>query len=270
MNKELVPEKNIQIYCYLYNIETALRELVIDSLEAIDGPLWYKHRLPGGNENSPLEKYRRGVDVERNTRWTQSVPLHPIYYIDFPHLKMIIERKDNWEDVFKHVFSRKDILSSTLAELEFIRNKIAHNRKATCKDVEIVKGAYAKLSEAIGRSRFDQLVTRCTRAMDISERLTELQEEFERSFHICKHYEPLENVQVWKSICDEWWFDESYLGHNISRIVNYFQTMEEYARLPRTRGTGYKIEAWVKSRDIENKYINAQEEFSAITRLMGR
>jgi len=254
---------------YLYSIETALRELIIDSLKAIDGSLWYKHRLPGGDENSPLEKYRKGIDVERNTIWTQSVPQHPIYYIDFPHLKMIIERRDNWEDVFKHIFSRKDILSSALSELEFIRNKIAHNRKATCKDVEIVKAAYAKLSAAIGERKFNELVARCTCAMEISEQLAELQKESEKSFHMCKKYEPLENLEVWKSICDEWWFDESYLGHDISRIVNYFQTMEEYARLPRTRGTGHKIEAWVKSKDIETKYINAQEEFSAITGLMG-
>lgn len=268
MNKDLVPKENIQIYCYLYGIETALRELIIDSLRAADGPLWYKHRLPGGDENSPLEKYGRAIDVERNARWTQSVPHHPIYYVDFPHLKMIIERKDNWEDIFEQIFSRKDILSTTLSELEFIRNKIAHNRKATCKDLGIMKGAYTKLSEAIGKRRFDELVARCTCAMDISERLTELQKEFERSFCICKNYEPLEDLEGWKSICGEWWFDESYLGHNISRIVNYFQAMEEYARLPRTRGSGHKIEAWVKSKDIETKYVNAQEEFSAITGLM--
>lgn len=264
MNKDLVPEENIQIYRYLYDIETGLRELIIDLLRATDGPLWYKHRLPGGDENSPLEKYRRAIDVERSTRWTQSVPHHPIYYTDFPDLKVVIERKDNWEDVFKRIFGRKDILSSTLSELEFIRNKIAHNRKATSKDVEIVKGAYTKLSEAIGKRKFDELVTRCTFAMSISERLTELRAESEKSFYICRNYEALGYLGVWKSVCAEWWFDESYLGHNLTKIADYFQTMEGYAQLPRTRGAGHKIEAWIKSRNVETKYVEAQEEFSAL------
>lgn len=42
----MVPNENIQIFNYLYRIENALRELIIKSLEAIDGPRWFKKRLP--------------------------------------------------------------------------------------------------------------------------------------------------------------------------------------------------------------------------------
>lgn len=260
MDEQLVPSENVEIYCYLYSIETALRELIIDSLGDIDGSRWYKKRLPG----DVLEKYRKGIEFEKGIKWLQLVPHHPIYYIDFPDLKKIIEREDNWEDAFKPIFSRKDILSSTLSELEFVRNKIAHNRKATYKDVEIVTGAYAKLSESIGKNYFDQLSARCTCSADISERLTELQRESERSFRICKSCEPLEKLQIWQSTCHEWWFDESYLGHRLDGIVSYFGTMEEYFTLPRKRGSGHRIESWVKSNDVEGKYTDAQIEFSAI------
>ena len=200
MDQQLVPKENIEIYCYIYRIETALREFIIESLIAVDGSRWYKKRLPG----DVLEKYREGIEFEKSAKWSQLVPHHPIYYIDFPDLKKIIEREDNWKDVFKGIFSRKDILSSTLAELEFIRNKIAHNRKATNVDVEIARAAYEKLSECIGGSYFDQLSAKCTCAMDISERLSELQGECKRTFRICKGCEQLGNVDIWESIRDKW------------------------------------------------------------------
>jgi len=260
MDKQLVPEENIEIYCYLYSIETALRELIIESLKAVDGSRWYKRRLPG----DVLEKYRKGIEFERSAKWSQLVPHHPIYYIDFPDLKKIMECEDNWKDAFKPIFSRKDILSSTLAELEFIRNKIAHNRKATSKDVEIVRGAHAKLSESVGKNYFRELSARCTCSKDISERLSELQRECERIFCICKNYERLEKLEIWESICAEWWFDESSLGHKLDAIIDYFGTIQTYCTLPRLRGSGHKIEAWVKSNDVEGKYASARMELSAI------
>jgi hypothetical protein len=260
MDKQLVPEENIEIYCYLYGIETALRELVIESLRAVDGSHWYKKRLPG----DVLEKYRKGIEFEKNIKWSQLVPHHPIYYIDFPDLKKIIEREDNWEDAFKPIFSRKEIVSSTFSELEVIRNKIAHNRKATTVDVKIARAAYEKLSECIGGNYFDQLSARCTCAMDISERLNELQGECKRTFRICKDCERLENVDVWGSIHDKWWFDESYLGHELEAITGYFGMIERHLALPRSRGSGHKIESWVKSSGIEEKYASAQIEFGAI------
>jgi len=260
MDTQLVPRENIEIYCYLYRIETGLRELIIDSLETLSGPRWYKERLPG----DILEKYRNGRECERNIKWTQLVPHHPIYYIDFADIKKIIIREDNWKDVFKNIFSQKEILSSTLSELEFIRNKIAHNRRATYTDVEVAKSAYIKLSEAVGKDYFNKLSKRCTCVTDILERLTELQKEAKRSFRICKNYEPLRDVEEWESIRKEWWFDETYLGNKLDGIKKYFKAMEEYITLPRTRGSGYKIESWVKSNDIETKYNDAQSEFSVL------
>jgi hypothetical protein len=260
MDQKLVPKENIEIYCYIYRIETALREFIIESLRVVAGSRWYKKRLPG----DVLEKYRKAIEFERSVKWSQLVPHHPIYYIDFPDLKKIIEREDNWQDAFKGIFSRKDILSSILAELEFIRNKIAHNRKANNVDVEIARTAYEKLSECIGGKYFDQLSARCTCAMDISEQLSELQGECKRTFHICKDCERIENVDVWESIRDKWWFDESYLGHKLEAITGYFVMIEGYFALPRSRGSGHKIESWVKSSGIEEKYASAQIEFGAI------
>ncbi len=260
MDDRAIPQENIDIYCYLFEIETALRELIIESLDSVAGPQWYKKRLPG----DVLQKYREGRDGEKKIKWGQVVPHHPIYYIDFPHLKIVIEGKDNWKEVFAGVFGNKDIVTATLSELENIRNKIAHNRKATCSDVDVVKAAYAKLSAALTEERFAQLTRRCTCAPDISERLIHLREEAKRCNHICRNLEPPEPLDVWKSVRGSWWFDETYLGHSTEAITTFFCLMEAYTLLPRARGTGHKIESWVRHSNPEEKYRRAEENFRGL------
>jgi hypothetical protein len=185
-------------------------------------------------------------------------------------LRKIIEREDNWSDTFKRIFSRRDILISTLGELEFIRNKIAHNRKATSKDVEIVEGAYSKLSASIGESYFRELSIRCTCSKEISERLSALQKECESTFCLCNDCKQLAELDAWKSISAEWWFDESYLGCKLEAIADYFGTVDTYLALPRSRGSGHRIESWVKSSGIKEKFANAQSEFTAILSCGGK
>jgi hypothetical protein len=258
-----VPKENIEIFSYLYVIENTLRELIIDLMEKTDGPHWYKKRLP----KDVLEKFlERGKEYESKVKWTELIPHHPIYYIDFSDLKKIIESENN-KEVFSRIFKgrTKKIIISTLSELEPIRNKIAHNRKATDSDVKIVKAAYVKLLKAIGEDYFNNLSERCTCKTDIFDQLAKLQKEAERSFYACINYQPLnDDLPMWKSIRDMWWFDEIYLGSKLGAIKNFFWLLEQYASLPRKRGTGHKIEVWVKSNDIKTKFKNAQDEFSLL------
>jgi Swt1-like HEPN len=260
VNRLQVPQENIDIFTMLFILETALRELIIEELSKVEGPRWYKRCLPG----DVLDKYRKGREAEKSIQWTRSIPHHPIYYVDFPDLKKIIERDENWKKAFERIFSRKDILSSTLSELEPIRNKIAHNRKASREDVEVVKGTYSKLSTAIGSDNLRSLSMRSTLGEDIPKRLIQLQIEAKSSLLICQELMPLARLKVWDSIHNEWWFDESYLGQKLDMIIEFFHNLEEYSHLPRLRGSGHKIEAWVKNRDIEIKYTDAQKQFDVI------
>lgn len=257
---DTVPEENLAIYKLLYNIEVGLREFIIEVLEARCGPRWWKERLP----SDVLEAYREGRKYEREIRWCQLVPHHPMYYIDFPHLRKVIERKDNWEDVFQIIFKRKEILIGTLSELEPIRNKIAHNRKATQGDLRIVGAAYRKLVAGIGEEHFTKLVARCTLASDLPESLLHLWTEAESAFRCCTACRPLERLEVWEKTQASWWFDADYLGHELGAIREYFETLVAYGELPRSRGSGYRIEAWLKSKDLEGKYTEAMQEFSAM------
>jgi len=261
-----IPKENLDIYILLYNIEVGLRELIIESLTTRCGPYWWKERLPP----DVLEEYRKGRDYERNTKWCQLVPHHPIYYINFPHLKKIIERIDNWRDVFQPMFKRKEILTATLSELEPIRNKIAHNRKTTWKDLRIVEGVYHKIVTAIGEERFHELVSKCTLAPDLLEIFLRLRQEAERSFKCCIAYRSLEKLKLWENVKDQWWFDEGYLGCELNGIREFFSLLETYSKFPRSRGSGARIEAWVKSNNLEKKYDKAKELFSKLLNIIER
>jgi hypothetical protein len=67
------PEENMAAFCLLYEIESALRELIIEELTSLAGSRWYKQRLPG----DALEKYREAKKFEKSVKWSQLVPHHP-------------------------------------------------------------------------------------------------------------------------------------------------------------------------------------------------
>jgi hypothetical protein len=255
-----VPDENVIIYRLLYDIEVGLREFIIEALESKCGSRWWKERLP----SDVLTNFREGRKCERNITWCRLIPHHPMHYTDFPDLRKVIERRDNWKDVFQPILKRKEILTSTLSELEPIRNTVAHNRKATEEDLHIVKAAYQKITTAIGEERFLRLVSKSTTAEDLPQIVLQLRMEAESAFRYCTACKPLVGLEVWKRTQASWWFDAEYLGHRLSAIKECFDTLVAYSQLPRSRGCGYKIEEWVKSKDIEEKYIQAMQEFSEL------
>ena len=114
---------NLEAYKLLHFIENMLRVIIVNNLSSID-PFWYKTRLPG----DIYSKYKDGRKITRSNKWCRQIFHHPIYYVDFPDLKKIISSQNNWDDVFKQYFNKKEILIGYLESLEFTRNNIAHNR----------------------------------------------------------------------------------------------------------------------------------------------
>lgn len=260
-----IPPENISIYAILYRIEVGLREFIIDVLESNCGPRWWKQRLPG----DVLENYRDGRRYERTTNWSELVPHHPLYYVNFPDLKKVIERRDNWREVFHPVFSSKQVVVGALKGLEPIRNKIAHNRKATEADLRIAEAAYTELSSAIGHKKFRKLVAKCTEADDIARSLRRLRAEARLGLELCSQYEELAELETWNEVRTEWWFDPDYLGHKTGAIVEYFESLAMYRQLPRVRGSGHRIEEWVKAVGIDQQFDAAAREFLAILQGIG-
>lgn len=258
----MIPTENLEIYSLLFSLETVLRELFIELFTEMVGSKWYKSRLPVDIK----DKYVDGLKYEKSIKWNQLLPHHPIYYIDFPDLRKVIEREDNWREIFSSIFGRKDIVVATLSEIEFIRNKIAHNRICSQKDLAIFKSAHAKIFTAIGENRAVVLANRVTTATDICQRFRNLQDEAEACYAKCSIFEPLPGVTLWEKLSREWWFDEPYLNHPMDGISDYFELLQQYNRLERGRGRGHLIEAWVTSHELNTKYEVAQKEIDTILR----
>jgi hypothetical protein len=186
------------------------------------------------------------------------VPQHPIYYVDFPDLKKIIERADNWQEVFAAVFVRKDFVTTTFGELEVIRNKVAHNRLATDEDVRIVTAALTKLKQDLGAERFTTLLSRATHILNIPQALIALRDEAELCSEACRQYHFADRLAMWGQVTKMWWFDDSYLAQDLEPIRRYFKLIQEYNLLPRGRGKGHMIEKWVKEHRLDESCQNVR------------
>jgi len=127
------------------------------------------------------------------------------------------------------------------------------------------QAAHRKLSLAVGEDRFESLSSRCTCSLSIKEDLRELRKEAETAVETCLRYSALDRLAQWESVQAEWWFDESYLGANLAPVCSYFEVLVQYAGLPRARGTGHSIEAWVNARDIRGVCNDAVAVLSSLT-----
>jgi hypothetical protein len=260
-----IPDYNIKVYSAIFSIENALRELIIEKLSEVHGPRWYVKRLP----SDILKKYKDGIEYERKNHWMVFIPHHPIYYIDFADIKKVVERNDNWNEIFAEIFANKETIAALLSELEPIRNKIAHNRKASSQDSYFVNTAYQKLSQSIGSELFERLAQKCTISLEIPETLRSLQIEAESSFTICKNFQILSDLPNWSHVRKQWWFDQDYLNHNLNHIIEYFSILCEYIEIPRQRGIGHLLETWFKTNSIEYKFISASKQLHEITKVTG-
>lgn len=130
LNKIGMKEKEV-----LEKLENKLRECVSRTLHRIAGDNWWDERVPPDvRENAEKNKERN----EKPWPWMKNVDYPLIYYVDFTGYRKIILKRDNWREAFKEIFKDEIIIDAKLRELEIIRNNIAHNRKLTPDQYEIL------------------------------------------------------------------------------------------------------------------------------------
>jgi hypothetical protein len=242
-------------------IEIALREIIVEQLSAVFGARWHKTQVP---EDVRL-KFGDAITVERRYPWLQLVPHHPIYYTDFPDLKKIITRNDNWTKAFAPVFGRsKDVILNMFTELEPLRNSIAHSRAISPVSVDIVETARERLRTALGADRFDVAVARTTLALDVYEILRALRQEGEVVSGRIRQCDPRVTLQVWLKAKDQWWFEETYIGADLAPIRAFFALAQDYCALPRSMVDGYRIERWLVERQFEQLAGSLRSSWQAL------
>ena len=111
----------------LQRFESHLRAFIDQRMTATVGENWIKHRVPGDMRGQWKDKQAIALDGGESKQ-----PL--IAYADFTDYATIIERKDNWDQVFVSVFRRKSLVQESLQRLYPIRRCTMHARIITQDD----------------------------------------------------------------------------------------------------------------------------------------
>ena len=127
----------------LQRFETQIRKFIDERMTAAFGTNWTKHRIPSTIRDQWLEKRQRAID-NGEKEW----PL--IAYADFTDYVQIITRKDNWLDVFKGIFGRKNSVQESFQRLYPIRICTMHARLITQDDELYLSVEMKRILAAIG------------------------------------------------------------------------------------------------------------------------
>ena len=114
-------------YNELQGFEIAVRRFIERVMRDTFGEDWMKHRLPPEMYKAWQEKRAKAMATGQ--------PEHPLIdYADFTDYKIIIERKDNWKDVFREFFVRKEDVCESFQRLFPVRIATMHARLITQDD----------------------------------------------------------------------------------------------------------------------------------------
>jgi len=106
-------------YRYLFSLENSIRDLINDVLTEAFGTNWFDLK----KTTDMNRKYDSRRQAEDKNRWHVGRNPHPIYYMDFGDLALLIT--NHW-DLFKDFFPDQHWINSRMTECERSRNVIAH------------------------------------------------------------------------------------------------------------------------------------------------
>ena len=133
-----------EIYEILKNLEQDMRSFISMELSSINDQ-WWKQLIPEDVKKNAEEKKHKD---ETRKNWDYEEQLL-ISYIDFTDYEKIIVQKNNWNDIFKHVFRDKNAISTKLKEIEPIRNAISHTRNLDIYEIKQIKFYSEEILRAI-------------------------------------------------------------------------------------------------------------------------
>lgn len=118
--------------CYrlLFVLENVVREFVREVLEELDQEQWFENRA----SLAMKKKVEDRKTTEAKNQWHTGRNAHPIYYLDFGDLALLIQ--NHWND-FKDLLPTQSWAVSRLQDAERSRNVIAHTNILS--DEEVVR-----------------------------------------------------------------------------------------------------------------------------------
>lgn len=120
-------ELNFRAYENFVRFERSVRAFITKVMFEACGSNWLKQRVPG---DMRVKWQQKKETAQQNGE--RDLPL--IEYADFTDYKVIIEKNDNWTDVFKAIFGRKDEVRESFQRLQPVRIVTMHGRLVTMDD----------------------------------------------------------------------------------------------------------------------------------------
>lgn len=128
----------------LMRFERDIRDAINTLMTAEFGASWIEHQTPGDIADKWKQKKTTAMEKGETEQ-----PL--IAYADFSDYLPIIERGDNWNRIFKAVFSRKTDVQESFVRLYPIRICTMHARIITLEDELLMKVETRRVRKAFGR-----------------------------------------------------------------------------------------------------------------------
>lgn len=135
-----------EAFALLLRFEVALRRFFEEVLEEEFGSKWMRQQLPNNMLASWIEKKDKALRAGH--------PESPLIdYADFSDYKMIIEKRDNWDKVFKHFFVRQQDVVESFNRLFPIRIATMHARIITNDDELLLRIETKRILKAINMKK---------------------------------------------------------------------------------------------------------------------
>lgn len=132
-------------YSILMRFEHALRRYIEKAMMERFGSNWMKQQLPNNMLDSWTEKREKAIKSGQ-----PEFPL--IDYADFTDYKAIIDRRDNWKEVFQFHFGRQEDVRESLQRLFPVRIATMHSRIITLDDDLFLRAETRRILKAIFKS----------------------------------------------------------------------------------------------------------------------
>ena len=123
-------------------LERQLRSVIKEHLLSLIGTNWVKQRVPH-------DVRQRWYDRQDEERAAGRTVYEEIQYADFMDLYKVIERRDNWRDVFQEIFRSKEDIGVSFNRLHPVRKALAHCRPLSKMDVLTLLSETSRIFERL-------------------------------------------------------------------------------------------------------------------------
>ena len=228
-------DNNLKAFKLLFEIETALREFLIERCEQSIGPRWHEtvfpkitlerlktHGEPKPGAKGPGEK--RSADDKKG--WVSRVAFHPVYYLDFSELADAFELKTNNDLDRLFVSNRRDVIVQHLRRAMPIRNPIAHNRMIVEIDLATVQNSYVGIRNEIGAELFDRYASSPPSQVAKDAEMKQLRTELRTSAAAVRAATEV-SLPVWDRLKQRWWMELDW-QLDAKSVREVFKLLEGY------------------------------------------